>query len=176
MKSFFLGTVTLAAVFLSLPSFAQQQGTSGTACGARDARLDAESGPERHAMAQPESGKSVLYVIEDDGVWNRIPGSGVTFRVGMDGSWVGATDHHHPYVSLVVTPGEHHLCGNVQTRTNSLSKSDSLAHFEAEADKTYYFRMRLFGESEVFLDLDPIDSDQGRFLVERANGKTTSRK
>jgi hypothetical protein len=43
-----------------------------------------------------------------------------------------------------------------------------LAHFDAGAGKIYYFRTRAFGRAagpQVFLDLDPIDSDQGKFLV-----------
>jgi hypothetical protein len=41
-----------------------------------------------------------------------------------------------------------------------------LAHFTAEADRVYYFRTRLVMSRTVeLLELDPIDSDQGKYLV-----------
>jgi len=41
-----------------------------------------------------------------------------------------------------------------------------MAGLTAEAGKVYYFRARLFpGEADFFLDLDPVNSDQGRYLV-----------
>jgi hypothetical protein len=41
-----------------------------------------------------------------------------------------------------------------------------LAHFTAEAGKTYYYRTRLVMSRTVeLLELDAIDSDQGEYLV-----------
>jgi len=41
-----------------------------------------------------------------------------------------------------------------------------LAHFTAEAGKTYYFRTRLvLSRSVELLDLEPIDHDQGVYLA-----------
>jgi hypothetical protein len=41
-----------------------------------------------------------------------------------------------------------------------------LAHFTAEAAKVYYFRTRLVMSRQVeLLELQPLDSDQGRYLV-----------
>jgi hypothetical protein len=62
------------------------------------------------------------------------------------------------------------MCANVQS--NSLEGIlVVLAHFTAEADKTYYFRTRfLSGTGSLYptppsFDLDPIDSDQAEFLI-----------
>ncbi len=41
-----------------------------------------------------------------------------------------------------------------------------LAHLDAEAGKTYDFRTRLsLAQGQVYFELDPIDSDEGRHLV-----------
>jgi hypothetical protein len=41
-----------------------------------------------------------------------------------------------------------------------------LAHFTAEAEKTYYYRTRLVVSRSVeLLELEPIDSDQGNYLI-----------
>jgi hypothetical protein len=41
-----------------------------------------------------------------------------------------------------------------------------LAHFTAEAEKVYYYRTRLvLSRSVELFELDPMDSDQGRYLV-----------
>jgi hypothetical protein len=41
-----------------------------------------------------------------------------------------------------------------------------LAHFTAEAEKTYYYRTRLVVSRRVeLLELDSIDSDQGNYLI-----------
>ena len=41
-----------------------------------------------------------------------------------------------------------------------------LAHFTAEAGKVYYYRTELvMSRSVELLELEPLDSDQGRYLV-----------
>jgi hypothetical protein len=48
------------------------------------------------------------------------------------------------------------------------SSRDCLSHFSAEAGKVYYFRTRMTGggrSGQMFLDLDPIDSDLGKLLI-----------
>lgn len=95
----------------------------------------------------------------------------------MDGSWVGANDGNS-YFFFSVTPGEHHLCVDQQTKSASDIRTVSLNFFTAEAGKTYYFRARvkpnydleLTGKENYppvswILDLDPINSDEGQYLV-----------
>jgi hypothetical protein len=41
-----------------------------------------------------------------------------------------------------------------------------MAHLEAEAGKVYYYRTRLvLSRSVELLELEPIDSDQGKYLI-----------
>jgi hypothetical protein len=93
-----------------------------------------------------------------------------TTRIGLDGNWVGATKGNS-YFSVSVEPGEHHLCADLQSVTSS-PDSTGLAGFTAEAGKSYYFRAKLTdrnnsgkGGVQWALDLEPIDSDEGPFLV-----------
>jgi hypothetical protein len=159
------------AIFFALTlfttlSFGQDDLTHAlSACGPREAHVEK---PERilPTPAAPEPGRALVYVIEDDGFESHIIGAGVTLRVGVDGAWIGAVNHHSPYLSVALDPGEHHLCANWQSRLGYLSKAVSLAHLDAQADKLYYFRVREFqANGEIFLDLDPVDSDQGKFLI-----------
>ena len=135
-----------------------------TACGPPAVNYDAKRDYTHHPDPRPEESKAIVYLIQDIGV-NRCLGSCITTRVGMDGNWVGANEHNS-YFSFSIDPGEHHLCVNRQSHFKVASQMVALAHFTAEPGKTYYFRARTHGsQAEAFLDLDPIDSDQGKLFV-----------
>jgi len=81
----------------------------------------------------------------------------------MDGAWVGA-NHNDSYFTISVEPGEHHLCATLQS--SFVDNRVELAHFRAAAGKTYFYRTRLVMSKEVeLLELEPIDSDQGKYLI-----------
>jgi hypothetical protein len=40
-----------------------------------------------------------------------------------------------------------------------------LANLTAEAGRVYYFRIRVFAFNQVAIDLDPVNTDQGQYLV-----------
>ena len=108
-------------------------------------------------ISQPESGKALVYVIQDYGH--------VTIRVGLDGSWIGA-NQGNSHFSFSVPPGEHHLCANWQSKMADYSSLYSLANFIAEPGTIYYFRTRVWiSETTLFFDLDPLNSDEGRYLA-----------
>jgi hypothetical protein len=55
---------------------------------------------------------------------------------------------------------------NWQSRLDYRSRSFAMANFTAEAGKVYYFRARIFpGRYDYSFDLDPINGDQGKYLV-----------
>jgi hypothetical protein len=57
------------------------------------------------------------------------------------------------------------MCADLQT--SRYEDRTEFAHFQAEAGKVYYYRTRLvMSRAMELLELDPIDSDQGRFLIE----------
>lgn len=159
--------VTLVLILFAACACAQDQSgviAAQSACGPAPVNYEAKRDSTQHTFTQPDAGKAIVYLIQDIGV-NRCLGSCLTIRVGLDGNWVGANEHNS-YFSFSVDPGEHHLCVNRQSHFKVASQMVALAHFTAEAGQTYYFRARNHGsQTEAFLDLDPIDSDQGRLFV-----------
>ena len=162
-------TILLSSMILwSLAAFSQDASVAAatTACGPTGDHMKVNSENSKDLLTQPEPGKALVYVIEDDGVANRIIGGNITWRVGLDGAWVAALNRHSPYTTFSVMPGEHHLCVNWQSSLEYLAKATNLAHLDVEADKTYYFRVRKWeSQTEVFVDLTTVDSDQAKLLL-----------
>ncbi|MFY9906076.1 MAG: hypothetical protein WBX02_13185 [Terriglobales bacterium] len=146
------------------------------ACGPREVNFEVKPDTTHHPVPAPDSGKALIYVVEDLG---QCPDcgqgtglgqiatdvSGALTKVGMDGAWVGA-NQGNTYFFLSVEPGDHHLCMNWQSRMSERSRAFAMANLTAEAGKTYYFRARVFpGEHDYSFDLDLVNSDQGKFLV-----------
>lgn len=163
-----LAVLLSSVMFWSVQVFSQDSAVAAaiTACGPIGDHLKVNAENVKSLLTQPEPGKALVYVIEDDGVANRIIGGNITWRVGLDGSWVAALNRHSPYATFSVAPGEHHLCVNWQSSLDFLAKATNLAHLDVEADKTYYFRIRKWeSQTEVFVDLSAVDSDQAKLLL-----------
>jgi len=170
-----LGAVLSITVLCSVAAFGQEAGGAAmAACGPKGDHVKVNPDTGRDPSAQPEPGKALVYVIEDDGVMNNILGAGITLRAGLDGAWVGAVNHHNPFLVFSVTPGERHLCVNWQSGIESRSRATGLAHIEAQPNRVYYFRVRQWDtRSAVYIDFDPIDSDMGTFLLASLSAKST---
>jgi hypothetical protein len=156
-------------LFVAASAFAQNAASAPpTACGPLDAHFDAQAEAGLPA-AQLEPGKALVYVAED---FRKAPGEfgNPTLRVGLDGSWLGAT-RTDSYVAFNVEPGEHHLCSSWQSHQHRLSKLAAFTSFTAEAGKVYYFRERVSYSSyggnaaNMNLDLEPVNADEGKYLV-----------
>ena len=106
-----------------------------------------------------EAGKARVYVAQ---VFAKYPFEfhRPILRIGLNGTWVGAT-RGNSYFVFSVGPGEHHLC--VQWQSRSLWREAAFASFTAETGKRYYFRARI--THQVGLDLEKVDRDEGQFLV-----------
>jgi hypothetical protein len=170
---------TLLAILLLVSSVLAQDGSingkaraeisnATAACGPEETHFELKTSGAEHSIAQPEPGKALFYVIGYDGSPNPLcKGCEIVARVGLNGDWIGAVNGNS-FVSSSVAPGEHHLCTQWQSRFSSRSKYLALANFTAEAGKTYYFRMRLIRQGQQappFLDLEQINSDQGKYMV-----------
>jgi hypothetical protein len=167
-------TISALLLFsLVLPAivFAQESSSPSrvdAACGPSEVQFDA-SAAAGQPPSQPEAGKALVYVIED---FRRAPAelANPTIRVGVDGQWMGAV-RGDTYIVLSLDPGEHHLCTRWQSSFKRLSSLVSFHHLDAEVGKTYYYRARITyslygnGTANMNLDLDPVDSDEGRYLV-----------
>jgi hypothetical protein len=154
-------------MLLTLSAFAQQEpGSAASACGRRRASFEVKLDETQHTQAEPETGKALVYFIQDVGVVNCLGGCFLT-RFGLDGAWVGAVQHNS-YFSVSVEPGEHHVCASPQSHFADKYASVRLAlsHFTAEAGKVYYFRTRSFGsQNQQLFDMDAIDGDQAKYLI-----------
>jgi len=154
----------IALVTLLLAASALAQDTTAVvtmACGPENVSFKVKLDDTQHTLAQPEVGKARVYFIHESGApWQL---GYPTSKQGIDGVWVGA-NHGNSYFSVSVEPGEHHLC--VALQTSIYEDRIELAHFTAEAGKVYYFRTRLvMSRSVELLELEPIDSDQGKYLI-----------
>jgi hypothetical protein len=142
--------------------------SAAAACGPEKTKFDLETSDASHSIAQPEPGKALVYVIGQDGTQNIFcKGCEIIARVGLNGAWIGAVNGNS-FLSSSVDPGEHHLCTQWQSRFSARSKQLALANFNAEAGKTYYFRMRLITQGKdapPLLDLEQINSDEGKYMV-----------
>jgi hypothetical protein len=155
----------LILMFLAVSAFGQQEsGALAAACGPKNTSFNVKRDESQHTLAQPDSGKAVVYFVQDIGEVNCLGGC-ITTKIGLDGAWVGA-NQHNSYFFVSVEPGEHHVCANPQSNLGRLSRMVALAHFTAEAGKVYYFRTRgSMGGTQTLFDLDPIDSDQAKYLI-----------
>jgi len=89
-----------------------------------------------------------IYFISDSGSSSTM--------LGIDGAWVGAI-RAGSFYSVTLIPGEHHFCVAYPPvyRDERFAK---VAHLEAEAGKTYFFRLR-------GLEHGSIDSDAGKIII-----------
>jgi len=155
-----LKTVALLMLFAAA-AFGQVAPADSSACGPAGISFKVNLDGSQRTLVQPEPGKARVYFIHD-------AGSGSTLgypmiKMAMDGAWVGA-NHGNSYFSVSVDPGEHHVCVTLQS--SLVEQRVELAHFTAAADKVYFYRTRLVLSRAVeLLDLEPIDSDQGKYLI-----------
>jgi hypothetical protein len=152
----------LVVIFLSCAAFAQNDAAianAKAACGPDKIHFDVEASDFSDSIAQPASGKALVYVISDQ--------PGTIARFGLDGAWVGALNGNS-HMSFFVDPGERHVCANWQSIFSVRSKYVALSSLTVEAGKIYYLRIRFTVQGEngpPIMDLDVMNEDQGRYLV-----------
>jgi hypothetical protein len=154
--------IALVTLFFAASALAQGPSAVPTAaCGPDNVSFKVKLDDTRHTLTQPEPGKARIYFIHESGApWQL---GYPTTKYGLDGAWVGA-NHGNSYYSVFVEPGEHHLCATLQS--SIVADRVELAHLNAEAGKVYYYRTRLIlSRSVELLELEPIDSDQGKYLI-----------
>ena len=154
-----------AIVFSAIPffvSFATAQDKPvilAPGCGAQGVKFEVKTQKDRERPPQPEAGKALVYFIQDDSDFSKLPRP--TTRMGIDGKWVGAT-HANSYSYFSVYPGVRHLCASWQP--TDLDHGTAALHFLAEAGGIYFFTVKNRVTSISFV---PSDSDEGQFLINR---------
>jgi hypothetical protein len=153
--------IALIALLFAASALAQGPAADpAAACGPANVSFKVKLGAP-NMLVQPYPGKALVYFIHDAGSWGAL--GYPTTKLGIDGSWMGA-NHGDSYFSVFVEPGEHHVCATLQS--SIVADRVELAHWKAEAGKVYYYRTRLvLSRSVELLELEPIDSDQGKYLI-----------
>ena len=151
---------TIAAILLlSCCALGQDRAAVSAAeagCGPQDAKFEVKSDESQHPASTPEDGKALIYIVAD---------GHLTSIFGIDGKWVGAVNAGR-YFFVSIEPGEHHLCAMLQSFLPQRGPRVSVHSLKAEPGGSYYFRTRMVGISSGFvLQLDQLDSDEGRWFV-----------
>jgi hypothetical protein len=161
-----------AFLLVASPAFAQDQAAEArvaAGCGPASVEFSVKTNKAQHPAPQPESGKALVYILEEvktDDLGFKI--GGVTMRLGLDGSWIGATSSQS-YLFFPVDPGDHHLCANWQSSLGSRSKLGSALSLTAEAGKVYFFRAKVYAITDrdhpLGMKLEAIDPAEAQFLI-----------
>jgi hypothetical protein len=167
-------------MFLAPLAFAQSQTASPTAagCGPAEVKFKVVRDHQNHSAGQPESGKALVYLIQDDAQFLAWPRP--TTRVGIDGTWVGATQSKS-YFYVSVEPGEHRVCVSWQSFVGAdVAHSTAAVHLTAAPAHTYYFVMRNSYQSQprnpANIELVSVDDAQGQLLASESAFSTSRQK
>jgi hypothetical protein len=163
------------ALLVAAPVFGQNQTAdllTAAGCGSARIQFDVKTDRKEHVVTQPEPGKALVYVIEDEKSDPHYTQIGhITTRVGLDGNWVGA-NHEESYMSFAVEPGAHRVCSDVQSKFVSAEKLSGAADLIAEAGKTYFYRVAVTPgaedhDKEPRLWLKAVDEPDGLLLISK---------
>jgi hypothetical protein len=163
-------SIAMLTLFFASAAFAQDEAAAARAaagCGPKEVEFDVKTDKKQHPMAQPEPGKALVYVFEEEiADADKMKIGSVTTRVGLDGSWVGA-NHGKSYFYFSVDPGEHNLCAAWQSVMGIFSKLAGAANFIAEPEQSYYFvasvEERTDRQKAVYVE--PLDPAQAKLLI-----------
>jgi Protein of unknown function (DUF2846) len=128
-------------------------------CGPMETHFDVKTNKHLHPSAQPQPGKALVYIFEED----LTSGASPTTRVGLDGKWMGA-NQKRSYFFFPVDPGQHRLCTNWQA-TDDFARLGGALNFTAEAGKTYYFLATIKLVKDFSISLKAVNSAEGPFLI-----------
>jgi hypothetical protein len=140
---------------------------SAGGCGPDKVQFNVTTDKHQHPTAKDEPEKAVVYVFSDElHTPNVSYFGGPTARVGLDGTWVGAT-RGESYFFTAVDPGNHEICTRWQSKLQRFSKLGSAADFAAEAGKIYYFRITvdIRQEREPAIKLEAVDNADGQLQI-----------
>jgi hypothetical protein len=156
--------IMLAILLFALPTIAQDSAAAALAaagCGAPETEFNVKVDKKSHPLPQPEAGKATVVVFAQLG--SACIGC-VIVRAGIDGSWVGASEHTS-YSFFSIPPGDHRVCVAVQSRLKGRSENAGAASLTAEAGNVYYLRVL---DANNQLLLKPVDPAEGPLLIKSA--------
>jgi hypothetical protein len=174
MKSMLV--VSLFAMF-AVPVVAQDQAAAARAaagCGADNVEFDVKTDKNQHPEGQPDAGKALVYVFEDEKTDPGLVIGAVTMRIGLDGQWVGA-DHGKSYFFFSVDPGDHSVCASWQSSLKRLSKLAGAASLTAAPGSVYYFQAKVDARTHdrPAVWMEPVDPAEAKILIASASLSTS---
>lgn len=168
------------AVLLIIVPFAMAQTEaakppSAGGCGPAGVHFTVKTERHKHPVVRPENGKALVYFLQDDAQFQSRPRP--TTRIGIDGTWIGATNANS-YFYVPVDPGEHHVCASWQSFVGfTTGHTASAVSFRAEAGQTYYFVVRNSWIRELQKpaesELKPVDDAEGELLASKFSLSTS---
>src|SRR6267143_910654 len=171
---------TLIVVLLFAgPLWAKDQAADALAtagCGPSKVEFEVKKDKNQHLRGQVEPGKALVYVFVDETRDADVFYIGsTTVRLGIDGAWVGATQHQS-YFFFLVEPGGHRMCAGWQTKIARFARVRTAASFSVQAGEVYYFRVvsEMRQKRESAIKIDPLDAAEGEWLI-ATFGLSTSR-
>jgi len=164
--------LVLSLVLLTTFTWAQDKpnlANASSACGPISTRFDVKTSSDPAPPVPSDPGKALVYFIED---FHKLPGEwwgDPTMRLGLDGAWIGATKSNS-YISFALDTREHHMCVNWQSGAIVPGGYMAFARLNAEAGKTYYYRVQILSaggaaSSAAHINLELADPDEGQYLV-----------
>lgn len=161
-------TSLLVILLLGAQLFAQDQAPAArtaAGCGPEGVQFDVKTDASKHPIPAAESGRSLVYVFQDEIRDPMIAYIGhPTTRVGLDGAWIGA-NHGKSYFFYAMDPGEHSLCAEAQSAEHT--QLGSAYRFTAEAGKAYYFQVKVEQRQnhQARVSLERTNDAQGQLLT-----------
>jgi hypothetical protein len=162
---------TLIVLLLASPVFAQDEAETArmaAGCGPNEIKFNVKTDKKRHPTGQPAEGKALVYVFgdenEDNGGFHI---GGLTTRIGLDGTWVGANDFKS-YFFFSVDPGDdHRLCTSWQSIIKGRTQKSAATSFTAAVGKVYYFRTKTPDRPQPgeLVRLAPVDPAEAQLLI-----------
>jgi len=143
-------------------------------CGDDRAHFDVKTEKDAPAPAPPQAGKARIVFI------GRIVapgclGCGVfSPRIGVDGSWVGATKGDSYFV-LDVDPGVHHVCADWKSLSAARGRNVGVATLTAEPGQVYFFQIKITAATEAPSDPPTVRTEWVLDLKQLSDDKGSSR-
>lgn len=136
------------------------------ACGPVDAKLKVELLKE-HEVGPPSPDKSRIIIIQQP-KQKIVPNCGIVTRYAVDGEWLAA-NCSKSFAVITVAPGDHHLCGERQTKLIFRGRAEAFQTLHLEGGKTYYFKtyVDVQAPADSSLDLQPADEAEAKFVMSR---------
>jgi len=159
----------LALIAAAGPALAQSPASPLAGCGTTDPGFHTTFGEAGDKTPPEAPDKATVYVIAIRNSSDTGRAGRPAVRFGLDGTWIGQTKGLS-FLRFPADPGTHHACASWQSMLNGGQTQFSLLNFNVEAGKTYYLRLKInidgaqsLGSGSI--DLEPVSTDEGRYLV-----------